>query len=152
MINKKIYAFDFDGTIVTNEFPSIGQPIMEVINMIHEVKKQGHYIILYTMREDQYLADALAFCRGWRIFFDAVNDNLPHMKEFYKNNPRKIFANYYIDDYNMGVSAINKDYAELKQQLEAEVKRLKQIVDVDNSLICPRKLICEETQTGWDLD
>lgn len=117
MENKKIYAFDFDGTIVTNEFPKIGQPIQEVIDMIHEVKKQGHYIILYTMREDERLREALDFCRSYRIFFDAVNDNLRHMKHFYRNNPRKIFANYYIDDHNMGVRAINEDYAELKRRI-----------------------------------
>lgn len=31
-----------------------------------------------------------------------VNDNLPEMCEFYHNNPRKIFANVYIDDHNAG--------------------------------------------------
>lgn len=34
--------------------------------------------------------------------FDAVNDNLPHMKNFFKNNPRKIFCNEYLDDNNFG--------------------------------------------------
>lgn len=105
---RKIYAFDFDGTIVTNEFPEVGKPIMEVIDLIRSVKSQGHYVILYTMREGEYLKDAIDFCRSWRIFFDAVNDNLPHMKEFYRNNPRKIFANYYVDDHNMFLKAINQ--------------------------------------------
>lgn len=107
--NKKIFAFDFDGTIVTNKFPKIGEPIDEVIDFIKSVKSKGHYIILYTMRENEYLTDALMCCKSLGIEFDAVNDNLPHMKEFYKNNPRKIFANYYVDDHNMFVSAINQD-------------------------------------------
>ena len=28
---KKIYAFDFDGTIVTNAYPKIGAPIQSAI-------------------------------------------------------------------------------------------------------------------------
>lgn len=104
---REIYAFDFDGTIVTNEFPKIGKPINEVIYLIHKVKKQGHYIILYTMRENEYLEEALEFCKNQGIFFNAINDNVPHMKEFYNNNPRKIFANYYIDDHNYFIHSIN---------------------------------------------
>ena len=33
---------------------------------------------------------------------DAVNDNLPEMCEFYHNNPRKVYADVYIDDHNAG--------------------------------------------------
>lgn len=110
--NKKIFAFDFDGTIVTNKFPGIGEPIEDVINLIHRVKASGHYIILYTMREGGYLQDALDFCNSHGITFDAVNDNLSHMKDFYKNNPRKVYANYYIDDHNCFISAINQCLAE----------------------------------------
>ena len=32
--------------------------------------------------------------------FDAVNDNLEEMKQIYGNNPRKIYADWYIDDKN----------------------------------------------------
>lgn len=108
MKNKQIYAFDFDGTIVTNRFPEIGDPIQETIDLIKKVKSEGCYIVLNTMREKEYLMKALMYCKSLGIEFDAVNDNLPHMKEFYKNNPRKIFANYYVDDHNMFVKAVNK--------------------------------------------
>lgn len=107
-MNKLIYAFDFDGTIVTNEFPEIGTPIMNVVHLIHQVKAEGHYTILNTMREDALLDEAIEFCKRLGVEFDAVNDNLPHMKEFYKNNPRKIFANFYIDDHNMFVDGVNE--------------------------------------------
>lgn len=104
---KQIYSFDFDGTLVQNAFPQIGAPIKSVIDFAFEVKNQGHYIILNTMREGDYLKEAIDFCKSIGLEFDAVNDNLPHMKEFYKNNPRKIFANYYIDDHNLMMSEIN---------------------------------------------
>lgn len=106
---KKIYSFDFDGTIVTNKFPDIGEPIQETIDLIKDVKAEGHYIILNTMRENESLMRALMFCKSHDIEFDSVNDNLPHMKEFYKNNPRKIFANYYIDDHNLFIDGVNNE-------------------------------------------
>lgn len=110
MINnyKLIYSFDFDGTIVTNKFPEIGDQIKETIDFIKKVKNDGNYIILNTMREGDCLNDAIQFCKTLGIEFDAVNDNLPHMKDFYNNNPRKIFANYYIDDHNMFLEGVNK--------------------------------------------
>jgi hypothetical protein len=108
---KKIYAFDFDGTIVKNEYPQIGEPIDEVIELIKEIKDNGDYIILNTMREDEKLTEAVDFCKTLGIEFDAVNDNLEHMKAFYGNNPRKIFANYYIDDHNAFLPSINNYFA-----------------------------------------
>ena len=37
-------------------------------------------------------------CKGLDIEFDAVNDNLPEIIEFYGNNSRKVTCGYYIDD------------------------------------------------------
>lgn len=111
---KKIYAFDFDGTIVTNAYPDIGDPIQSTINLLKKCKANGDYIILYTMREGKHLEDAIEFCDRLGIEFDAINDNLPHMKEFYHNNPRKIFANYYVDDHNLFVEDINHDIIHTK--------------------------------------
>lgn len=59
-------------------------------------------MVLITMREGPELEQAVKWCKIQGLEFDAVNDNLPHMKEFFNNNPRKIFCNEYIDDINMG--------------------------------------------------
>lgn len=118
---KQIYAFDFDGTIVTNEFPEIGTPIFNTIELIKKVKDEGHYIILNTMREEESLLNAVMFCQSQGITFDAVNGNLPHMKEFYKNNPRKIFANHYVDDHNLfvyGVNSCSDDVKKMQNQVD----------------------------------
>ena len=102
--NKRIIGVDFDGTLAVTRgsYPRIQGPIQEVIDYILEEQKKGAYLILITMREDEELAQAVEWCEKQGIEFDAVNDNLPHMKEFFKNNPRKIFCNEYIDDTNMG--------------------------------------------------
>ena len=101
---NKIIGVDFDGTLAVSRgtYPRIQKPIPEVIEYIKEQQSLGAEIILITMREGDVLEDAIEWCRNQGIKFDAVNDNLPYMKEFFENNPRKIFVNEYIDDMNMG--------------------------------------------------
>ena len=48
------------------------------------------------------LEDALDFLESMDLSPDAANDNLPELCEAFKNNPRKVFANVYIDDHNAG--------------------------------------------------
>ena len=101
---NRIIGVDFDGTlaITRGSYPRIQGPIQEVIDYILEEQKKGARLILITMRENEELVQAVEWCKKQGIEFDAVNDNLPYMKEFFKNNPRKIFCNEYIDDTNMG--------------------------------------------------
>ena len=54
------------------------------------------------MREGKLLDEAIAFLTDLGIAPDAANDNLPELCEAFKNNPRKVFANVYIDDHNAG--------------------------------------------------
>ena len=100
----RIIGVDFDGTLAVTKgtYPKIQKPIPETIDYVLEEQKKGAYLVLITMRENEELAQAVEWCKKQGIEFDAVNDNLPHMKEFFKNNPRKIFCNEYIDDTNMG--------------------------------------------------
>ena len=102
--NYKIIGVDFDGTLAVTKgtYPEIQEPIPEIIDYVKEEQRLGAYLVLVTMREGKELEDAVKWCEGQGIKFDAVNDNLPHMQEFFKNNPRKIFCNEYIDDNNMG--------------------------------------------------
>lgn len=97
-----IYAIDFDGTIVENKFPAIGALNPEAEKFIRELKKNGDKWILYTMREGKHLEEALAFLASIDLSPDAANDNLPELCAAFNNNPRKIFANVYIDDHNAG--------------------------------------------------
>lgn len=102
--NYRIIGVDFDGTLAHTRgiYPNIGEPIIEVMDYILEEQKKGAYLVLITMREGDELDMAVSWCNEHGIVFDAVNDNLPHMKEFFKNNPRKIFCNEYLDDTNIG--------------------------------------------------
>lgn len=104
MKKNKIIGVDFDGTLATIDapYPAIGRPIHEIIDYILEEQRKGAYLVLVTMREGTALEGALMFCEDYGIKFDAVNDNLPHMKAYFNTNPRKIFCNEYIDDNNFG--------------------------------------------------
>ena len=98
----QIYAIDFDGTIAKTKWPDIIGPNRPVVDFIKRLHARGDQWILWTNRDGENLDMALDWCREQGIVPDAVNDNLPHMKEFFGNNPRKVFANFYIDDHNAG--------------------------------------------------
>ena len=97
-----IYGIDFDGTIVTEEFPAIGKPIESTIAFIRKLKGNGDKWILITMREGRYLDEALEYLKQIDLVPDAVNDNLPERVKQWGNNPRKVYADVYIDDHNAG--------------------------------------------------
>lgn len=97
-----IYGIDFDGTIVEEKFPAIGKPIARVVEFIRDLQAKGHKWVLITMREGKYLDDALEWLKAQGLTPDAVNDNLPERVAKWGNNPRKVYADIYIDDHNAG--------------------------------------------------
>lgn len=99
----KIWMFDFDKTIARGgKFPEPGEPIWPVVNYIRAVQEKGDQWILWTNREGDALDIALKWLDEHGLHPDTVNDNLPQMKEFFKGNPRKPFANVTVDDLNAG--------------------------------------------------
>lgn len=100
MAKHYIYAVDFDGTLCEEKWPDIGAPNQKLIDFLIDRKRNGDAIILWTMREGLKLDEAVDWCRARGLIFDTINDNVKEMKAFYGNNPRKVFANYYIDDHN----------------------------------------------------
>lgn len=107
---KKYYiAVDFDGTLVENKFPNIGQAKVKVVRKlkkrIYKLARAGWepVLILWTCRcdhgdDENYLSDAIQWCR----------DNLPFEFLYFNENPdvdfgrpdleKKIFAHEYWDD------------------------------------------------------
>ena len=96
--SHKIIAVDFDGCLVVNKYPDVGEPIEKNIQKLKDEQAAGAKAILWTNRVEKYLEDALAFCELHGIIFDAVNENLPEIIEAFGGDPRKIFANEYWDD------------------------------------------------------
>jgi len=96
-----IIAVDFDGTIVKNEFPGIGEEIPFAIDSLLMLQKKGARIILWTFRDGKQLDEAVSFCRKRGLEFYAVNKNFPEEEDDHGVS-RKIVADYYIDTRNIG--------------------------------------------------
>lgn len=94
----KIYAVDFDGTLCVESFPEIGAPNTELIAFLREERKLGNKVILWTCRVADRLQEAVSWCKEQGLEFDTVNANIPEMLEYWGNDPRKVFADIYIDD------------------------------------------------------
>jgi len=97
-----IIAVDFDGTIVTHEYPKIGKEIPFAITTLKKLQDEfQHLLILWTVREGKELDEAVEFCRERGLEFYAVNSNYP---DVIPNDmqARKLKADLFIDDRNLG--------------------------------------------------
>jgi hypothetical protein len=94
-------AVDFDGTIVEHKYPLIGEELLFAIETLKELQRRQNLIILWTFRAGEELEEAVEYCRKRGLEFYAVNKNYP--EEIFDNNiSRKINADIYIDDRNLG--------------------------------------------------
>jgi len=102
MISKKslILAIDFDGTIVEDEYPKIGKPMVFAFETLKKLQNDGHRLILWTYRSGKKLKEAVDFCEENGIDFYAVNES--YDKEELDGISRKINADIFIDDRNIG--------------------------------------------------
>lgn len=99
--NRKTLAIDFDGTIVEDKYPSIGKSMPFAFETLKQLQKDGHLLILWTYRHGKYLDEAVDFCLKNGIEFYAVNKSNPE-EVFSDSTPRKIKADIFIDDRNIG--------------------------------------------------
>lgn len=97
-----IFAIDFDGTIVRDDYPHVGDLIPEAAEAIRELKRMGHQVIIWTCREGPARDAMIYFLKQQEIPYDRVNEHVPEQIQRYGADPRKIFANYYIDDRSIG--------------------------------------------------
>lgn len=96
-----VIAVDFDGTIVEHAYPKIGKPIPFAIEVLKKLQREEHHLlILWTVRDGDLLKDAVEYCKRSGLEFYSVNNNYP--EENPGVNPRKINADLYIDDKNIG--------------------------------------------------
>lgn len=95
-------ALDFDGTVVSHEFPNIGHDI-GAVPVLKELVEKGHKLVLCTMRgtkgERNVLEEAANWFKSNGITLYGINNN---PSQFRWTNSRKIFADLYIDDQALG--------------------------------------------------
>lgn len=101
---RRIYvAIDFDGTMVTHEFPEIGSEIgaWDWIRKIQDMPEVR--IILNTMRSGEHLGQAVDTCLRNGIKLFGINTN-PTQSDWTVSN--KPYAHIYIDDAALGCPLI----------------------------------------------
>ena len=97
-------AVDFDGTIVEHRYPEIGEEIPFATETLKMLIKDHHRLILWSVREDKLLDEAVNWCKERGVEFWAINRDYPEENDSSSNNhySRKIKADYFIDDRNIG--------------------------------------------------
>ncbi len=119
-----VIAIDFDGTVVTHEYPAIGRDA-GAVPVLRELVDRGYRLLLLTMRDGVLLEDAKRWFADREIPLWAVNNN-PEQHSW--TGSPKVFANLYIDDSNLGcplkimdgAARPVADWAKIRQQLIAE--------------------------------
>ncbi len=97
-----ILAIDFDGTICRGTYPAIDGLQPNALTYINALYEEGHYIIINTCRTGDQLLEAINWMLQQGIKFHRVNDNSPCNVAEHRDNSRKIFADIYVDDRNLG--------------------------------------------------
>ena len=106
MDKKKLdICIDFDGTIVKHKFPLIGEDIPYAIDVIKWLQKEGHNIILWTMRAGDFLDQAVKYLEDRGIELYGINKN---PSQTWTTSP-KAHAEIYIDDRAIGCPLTNKN-------------------------------------------
>ncbi len=115
-------AIDFDGTVVTHEFPNVGKEI-GAEPVLRRLMRTGHRLILYTMRSNcqgnsgssvevpeilngDFLADAIKWFSDRGILLSGIQTN-PNQRAW--TTSPKCYAQLYIDDAALGAPLIRDE-------------------------------------------
>ena len=96
-------AVDFDGTIVTHEYPQIGKERTFATDTLKHLIQDGHKLVLWTVREGDLLDEAVNWCKERGVEFYAINRDYPEEERETNNHfSRKLKVDLWIDDRNIG--------------------------------------------------
>lgn len=121
-------AIDFDGTIVTHEYPNVGRPVPNALRVMKRLQEAGHKLILWTMRDGEELKAAQTYCEENGISFFGVNQN---PDQDWSKSP-KAYANIYIDDAALGCPTI---YDEQTKRVIVDWNRIEHLLHKQQVLI-----------------
>ena len=98
-----VIAVDFDGTIVEHRYPAIGEERPFAVETLKMLIRDHHKLILWSVREGELLDEAIQWCRARGVEFYAVNRDYPEEDPRHNQHfSRKLKADYFIDDRNIG--------------------------------------------------
>ena len=102
-LGKPILAIDFDGTIrMGKRYNSKNNRLMPHCKFfIKKLYEHGCRFILWTTRTEESMDSVREVLKKNNIlqYFEEINENVQEIRWW---NTRKIYADYYIDDLNLG--------------------------------------------------
>ncbi|MBO4730899.1 MAG: hypothetical protein J5593_05440 [Bacteroidaceae bacterium] len=97
-----LIAVDFDGTIVEHKYPAIGREIPFATETLKHLIRDGHRLILWTIRHGRTLQEAIDWCKERGVEFYAVNSDYAEQDVANEERSPKVKCDIYIDDRNVG--------------------------------------------------
>jgi hypothetical protein len=91
-------VIDFDGTVVTHDYPSVGKDI-GAIPVLKKLIENNHKLILFTMRCDKELSDAVNWFKESEIKLYGIQKN--PQQHIWTSSP-KAYGQLIIDDAALG--------------------------------------------------
>ena len=98
-----IVAIDFDATICDSNWPDFGNPIEGAIEHIQKLHAlDGLFIIIWTCRTGNAIEEVSCWLDKHKVPFHTINEACPYSLQLYGNDSRKIGAEVYVDDKQVG--------------------------------------------------
>lgn len=91
-------VIDFDGTVVTHDYPRIGESI-GAVPVLKQLVENGHKLILFTMRSGEQLDEAVKWFSDMGIELYGIQKN--PTQHTWTNSP-KAYGQLIIDDAALG--------------------------------------------------
>ncbi len=104
-----IWAIDFDGTIVTHDYPDMGVPLPGAIEWLKTFQQHGVKLLMWTMRSEDKLQEAIQLLNDNGVEMWAYNEN---PEQDWTTSP-KAYADLYVDDRALGCPTIRDDRGRL---------------------------------------
>jgi hypothetical protein len=118
-----IISIDYDDTIVVADYPNIGKIKPFAKDVINSLYEEGHTIIIWTCRSGKHEADAALYLATNGVKYHHINENHPDNVAQYDSDSRKIFADVYIDDKQLG--GLPQHWLEIDFILRKQLKKIK---------------------------
>ena len=99
-------AIDFDGTCVDHRYPEVGNPAPNSIETLKALNLAGFNLILWTMRSEEKLQDAINWFKDNDISLFGIQRN--PTQDSWSSSP-KCYAHVYIDDAAFGAPLIKPE-------------------------------------------
>ena len=108
-------ACDFDGTIVSDNYPKLGALKPDAVRVLKKIVAHGGRLIIWTCRTGNEAELVKKMLADAGIVYHAFNDNLEENKIEYPDNSRKVFADTYIDDRSIYCDEV--DWVDIENRL-----------------------------------